>query len=316
LSIPKSKHFQLQRLADGVYAAIASERGHAICNAGIIDTGDRTIIYDTFISPDPAKDLLKAAKILSPRNTIRVVNSHYHNDHIRGNQVFPLDVDILSTATTREGITHKEPETIKWEKENIPKALADAKSKLRLEKDPKRRQALTLSSVYYEAILKSHPRLVTRLPNITFDGSLVMHGSRRRVELFTFAGHTDSDLVLILPDEKIAFMSDLLFVSYHPYLPGCSPELFRKSLREVGKLGVQTLVPGHGPVGSPSDLLLLDQYIQTLERIARDMVKAGKPREEIRLQPVPAPFDDWSLFFEDLFAMNLGFLIKYVSQGA
>ena len=316
MSIPKSKHFQLQRLADGVYAAIASERGHAICNAGIIDTGDRTIIYDTFISPDPAKDLLKAAKILSPRNTIRVVNSHYHNDHIRGNQVFPLDVDILSTATTREGITHKEPETIKWEKENIPKALADVKSKLRLEKDPKRRQALTLSRVYYEAILKSHHRLVTRLPNITFDGSLVMHGSRRRVELLTLAGHTDSDLVLILPDEKIAFMSDLLFVNYHPYLPGCSPELFRKSLREVGKLGVQTLVPGHGPVGSPSDLLLLDQYIQTLERIARDMVKAGKPREEIRLQPVPAPFDDWSLFFEDLFAMNLGFLIKYVSQGA
>jgi len=316
MSIPKSKHFQLQRLADGVYAAIASERGHAICNAGIIDTGDRTIIFDTFISHEPAKDLLKAAKILSPRNTIRVINSHYHNDHIRGNQVFPLDVDILSTATTREGITHKEPETIKWEKENIPKALANAKSRLRLEKDPKRRQALTLSRVYYEAILKSHPQLVTRLPNITFDGSLVMHGPRRRVELLTFAGHTDSDLVLILPDEKIAFMSDLLFVNYHPYLPGCSPELFRKSLRAVGKLGMQTLVPGHGPVGSPSDLLLLDQYIQTLESIAREMVKAGKPLEGIHLQPVPAPFDDWSLFFEDLFALNLGFLVKYVSQGA
>jgi glyoxylase-like metal-dependent hydrolase (beta-lactamase superfamily II) len=245
-----------------------------------------------------------------------VVNSHYHNDHIRGNQVFTPDVDILSTTTTLEGITHKEPETIKWEKENIPKALADTKSKLRREKDPKRRQALVLSSVYYEAILKSHPKLVTRLPNVTFEGSLVMHGSRRRVELLTLAGHTDSDLVLILPDEKIAFMSDLLFVNYHPYLPGCSPELFRKSLREVGKLGVQTLVPGHGPVGGPSDLSLLDQYIQTLESIARGMVKAGKPLEEIRLQPVPPPFVDWSLFFEDLFAINLGFLYKYVGLEA
>ena len=301
---------------DGVYAAVASEQGYASCNAGIIDIGDRTIIFDTFISPDPAKDLLKAAKRLTPQNVIRVVNSHYHNDHIRGNQVFPPDVDILSTATTLEGIIHKEPETIKWEKENIPKALADAKSKLMLEKDPKRRRALTLSSVYYEAILKSHPKLVTRLPNVTFEGSLVMQGPRRRVELLTLAGHTDSDLVLILPDEKIAFMSDLLFVNYHPYLAGCSPELFRKSLREVGRLGVQTLVPGHGPVGGPSDLLLLDQYIQTLESIARDMVKMGKPLEEIRIQPVPPPFDDWSLFFEDLFAMNLGFLYKYFSRNA
>ena len=312
MSIPESKHFQLQRLADGVYAAVASERGYAICNAGIIDAGDKTVIFDTFLSPDPAKDLLRAAKRLTPQNTIRVVNSHYHNDHIRGNQVFPPDVDILSTVKTLEGIIHKEPETIKWEKENIPKALVNTKSKLRLEKDPKRRQALVLSSVYYEAILKSHPKLVTRLPNVTFEGSLVMHGSRRRIELLTLAGHTDSDLVLYLPDEKIAFMSDLLFVNYHPYLPGCSPELFRKSLREVGKLGVQTLVPGHGPVGTTSDLSLLDQYIQTLESIARNMVKTGKSLEEIRLQSVPPPFDDWSLFFEDLFAMNLGFLYKYV----
>ncbi|MCJ7573890.1 MBL fold metallo-hydrolase, partial [Candidatus Bathyarchaeota archaeon] len=282
MSIPKSKHFQLQRLADGVYAAVASERGYAICNAGIIDTGDRTIVFDTFISPEATKDLLRAAKRLTPQNNIRVVNSHYHNDHIRGNQVFPPDVDILSTATTFEGIAHKEPEEIKWEKENLPKAIVDTKSKLRMEKDPKRRHDLALSIVYYEAIMKSHPKLKTRLPNITFEGSLTIHGTRRQVELLTLAGHTASDLVLYLPDEKIAFMSDLLFVNNHPYLAGCSPKRWRKSLREIGKLGVQTLVPGHGPVGSPSDLSLLDQYIQTLESIARNMVKMGKSPEEVR----------------------------------
>jgi cyclase len=316
LSIPKSKHFQLQRLADGVYAAVASERGYAICNAGIIDTGDRTIVFDTFISPEATKDLLRAAKRLTPQNNIRVVNSHYHNDHIRGNQVFPPDVDILSTATTFEGIAHKEPEEIKWEKENLPKAIVDTKSKLRMEKDPKRRHDLALSIVYYEAIMKSHPKLKTRLPNITFEGSLTIHGTRRQVELLTLAGHTASDLVLYLPDEKIAFMSDLLFVNNHPYLAGCSPKRWRKSLREIGKLGVQTLVPGHGPVGSPSDLSLLDQYIQTLESIARNMVKMGKSPEEARLQPIPPPFDNWCLFFEDIFVMNLGFLYKYVSQEA
>ena len=316
MSIPKSKHFQLQRLADGVYAAVASERGYAICNAGIIDTGDRTIVFDTFISPEATKDLLRAAKRLTPQSNIRVVNSHYHNDHIRGNQVFPPDVDILSTATTFEGIAHKEPEEIKWEKENLPKAIVDTKSKLRMEKDPKRRHDLALSIVYYEAIMKSHPKLKTRLPNITFEGSLTIHGTRRQVELLTLAGHTASDLVLYLPDEKIAFMSDLLFVNNHPYLAGCSPKRWRKSLREIGKLGVQTLVPGHGPVGSPSDLSLLDQYIQTLESIARNMVKIGKSPEEVRLQPIPPPFDNWCLFFEDIFVMNLGFLYKYVSQEA
>lgn len=316
MSNPESKHFQLQRLADGVYTAVASEGGHAICNAGIVDIGDRTIVFDTFISLDPAKDLLRAAKRLTPQNPIRVVNSHYHSDHIRGNQVFSPDVDIFSTATTLEGIVHEEPEEIEWEKESIPKAIVDTKSKLRLEKDPKRRRGLASSIVYYEAIMKSLPKLKTRLPNITFEGGLVMQGTRRQVELLSLSGHTASDLVLYLPDEKIAFMSDLLFVNMHPYLVGSSPERWRKSLRKIGKLGVQILVPGHGPVGKPSDLSLIDQYIQTLESIARNMVKTGKSPEEIRLQPVPPPFDNWYSFLEGIFAVNLDFLYKYANQEA
>jgi cyclase len=86
--LPESKHFQIERLADGVYAAIASEQGYAICNVGIIDIGDRTILFDTFISPEAARDLLKATEQLTSHKITHVINSHGHNDHIRGNQVF------------------------------------------------------------------------------------------------------------------------------------------------------------------------------------------------------------------------------------
>jgi hypothetical protein len=41
------------------YAVVATEQGYAICNVGIVDIGDKTIIFDTFISPDAAKDLLR-----------------------------------------------------------------------------------------------------------------------------------------------------------------------------------------------------------------------------------------------------------------
>ena len=313
MSIPKSKHFQLQRLADGVYTAVASEGGYAICNAGIVNTGDRTVVFDTFISPDPAEDLLRAAKRLTPQNAICVVNSHYHNDHIRGNQVFPPDIDILSTATTLEEISHKEPEEIKWEKENIPKAIVDTKSKLRREKDPKRRRDLALSIVYYEAIMKSHFKLKTRLPNITFEGSLIIHGTRRQVELLSLAGHTASDVVLYLPEEKIAFMGDLLFVNCHPYLASGSPEQWKQSLAEVEGLGVQIAVPGHGPVGQSASLSVMLQYIQSLESIVVNMIKSGKPVDQASFEPVPSPFDTW-LCFEDFFTINLKFLYKLAQK--
>ena len=52
-----SKHFQLQQVAEGVYAAIHIDGGAAIGNAGIVDLGDRTLIYDTFFTPQTAEDL-------------------------------------------------------------------------------------------------------------------------------------------------------------------------------------------------------------------------------------------------------------------
>jgi len=95
--LPESKHFKLEKLADGVYATIHKIGGHAICNAGIIDLGGKTVIFDTFLSPTAAKELLKIVKELKLSPIAYVVNSHYHNDHIRGNQVFGDNVIIIST---------------------------------------------------------------------------------------------------------------------------------------------------------------------------------------------------------------------------
>jgi len=314
--LPESKHFQIEPLAEGVYAAVASEQGYAICNAGIVDIGDKTIIFDTFISPKAAKDLLKAAKQLASHKTLYVVNSHFHNDHIRGNQVFSPDMDIISTTWTREAIPQSERKEIQWEKENIPQGIIDAQLKLATEKDSKRRRELTLLIAYYKAIIESHPQLKTRLPNITFEPpKLVIHGTQRTAELLAFVGHTASDLVLYLPQEKIAFMSDLLFISIHPYLPSGFPERWKESLGTVEALGIQTVVPGHGPVGRSADLSVMTQYIQSLESIVVNMVRSGRSLEEVSLQPIPSQFENWLLFFDNFFIANLQFLYKCVAQG-
>lgn len=312
--LPESKHFQIERLADGVYAAVASQQGHASCNAGIIDNGDRTIIFDTFISPEAARDLLKVTEQLASHKITYVVNSHGHNDHIRGNQVFGSDVDIISTALTREAIARDEPEEIKWEKETIPKEIIDAQLKLDDERDPKRRRELASLISYLQGMSKSHCELKTRLPNITFEHELTIHGTERTIKLLPLAGHTFSDVVLYLPKEKIAFMSDLLFVKIHPYLASGSPEKWKQSLAEIKELGIQIVVPGHGPVGRSADLSLMLQYIQSLESIAVNMIKSGKSVEQASFEPIPSPFDTW-LCFENFFVANLMFLYKLGTQG-
>jgi len=312
--LPESKHFQIEPLVDGVYAAIASEQGYASCNAGIIDIGDRTILFDTFLTPKAARDLLKVAEQLTSNKITHVINSHEHNDHIRGNQVFGSDVDIISTALTREAIARNEPKNIKLEKETIHKEIIDAQSKLDAEKDPKRRRELAFLISEMQDVSKSHCELKTRLPNVTFEHRLIMHGTNRTVELLPLAGHTKSDIIVYLPKERIAFMGDLLFVNIHPYLASGSPEQWKQSLAEVEALGVEIAVPGHGPVGKSADLSAMLQYIQSLESIVVNMMKSGKSSEQASFEPIPTPFDTW-LCIEDFFVTNLKFLYKLATQG-
>jgi cyclase len=307
--LPESKHFQLERLAEGVYAAVAAEQGYASCNAGIIDIGDRTIIFDTFITPEAARDLLKAAEKLTSNKITHVINSHEHNDHIRGNQVFGPDVDIISTVKTREAIALNEPEDIKLEKETIDKRITEMQSRLNSEKDSKRRREISLILSEMQGVSRSHGELETRLPNITFEHGLTVHGSERMIKLLPLAGHTPSDVVLHLSDEKIAFMGDLLFVNMHPYLASGSPERWKQSLAEVEGLGVEVVVPGHGPVGRSEDLSLMSQYIRSLEGIVVDMIRSGKPVEQAVLEAVPSQFEAW-LCPDNFFVSNLRFLYK------
>jgi glyoxylase-like metal-dependent hydrolase (beta-lactamase superfamily II) len=104
---PTSPHFRIEKLADGVYAAIHKDGGGAICNAGIVGLGDRTLVFDVFLTPQAARDLKVAAELLTRKPVTLVVNSHCHNDHIWGNQVFTAQADILSTVTTAEMIAHE-----------------------------------------------------------------------------------------------------------------------------------------------------------------------------------------------------------------
>lgn len=99
-TLPASPHFRLEELAQGVYAAIHTPGGDAIGNAGIIDLGDRTVIFDTCQSPLAAADLQRAAVTLCGRPVDYVVNSHWHSDHVLGNAVL-ADATIIATPTTR-----------------------------------------------------------------------------------------------------------------------------------------------------------------------------------------------------------------------
>jgi cyclase len=80
--VPESQRFRIEKMAEGAYAAIHIEGGAAVGNAGIVDLGDRTLVYDSLFTPQAGEDLRTTAEALFGRPVAMVIDSHWHNDHI------------------------------------------------------------------------------------------------------------------------------------------------------------------------------------------------------------------------------------------
>ena len=309
--LPDSKHFRLQQLVEGVYAAIHREGGGAIGNAGIVDLGDRTLVYDTFIAPQPAEDLRAAAEALTGRPVDTVINSHWHSDHIWGNQVFGQDTDILSTEETRRLIiAARDHGGYQSEMASAEADLESTRARFQAAQDEGQRRELALWIDEYQSVVEAKPILQVRAPNLTFVQRLAFHGTKRSAELTDFAGgHTESDAVLFLPQEGIAFVSDLLFVECHPWLGGCDPDRLPGILDAISALAPKVLVPGHGPVGTADSLAQMKQYVSTLDGLARKMVEQGEAEERIDAMAIPEPYNDWLI--ASFFSGNMHSLYRH-----
>jgi glyoxylase-like metal-dependent hydrolase (beta-lactamase superfamily II) len=308
--LPRSKHFRLEQLADGVYAVIHAPGGAAIGNAGIIDLGDRTIVYDALFTPHAGEDLRAVAEILTGRPVDAVIDSHWHNDHIWGNQAFGAETDIISTEETRRMILVTRGHGAFDEfMANAEANLDSTRAALRETDDEGQRRQLAMWVDYHQSVVDTKPILTVRPPNLAFTGRLVLHGAARSAELLDFVGaHTESDIVLFLPEDGIAFMSDLLFIDHQPYLGGGDPDILLQALEAVACLSPRLLVPGHGPVGTAESLSMMGRYVQTLDGLARKMVAAGQAEEAIDTMAQPEPFGDWLL--SAFFPVNMHFLYQ------
>ncbi len=307
--LPDSRHFELRQLAEGVFAAIHRDGGAAIGNAGIVDLGDRTLVFDTFLAPRPAEDLRAAAEVLTGRPVDAAIDSHWHSDHIWGNQVFGADTDIISTEATRRLIVATKGD------EDFDSLMANAEAKLRAtlaklhaETEEGRRRELALWVDEYRGIVEAKPMLQVRAPNLTFSRRLAFYGTKRSAELMDLAGHTESDAALFLPQDGIVFMGDLLFVRCHPYLGDGNPEALLHALEVVSGLAPKLLVPGHGPVGTADSLVQMQHYVSTLDGLARKIAEEGKPEESIGAMVIPEPFEDWLI--ASFFSVNMHFLYQ------
>lgn len=303
-TLKRSEHFHIKEVTKGVFAAISIPGTGSLGNATIIDLGDKTLVVDTFTTFQAAQDLKAAAIYLTEKPVSYVINTHWHSDHTSGNQVFIPEAEIITTSTTREIMATFGKNRIAQQQSNsepILQALNEMEEKIKLEKDEKFKKEMQWDNTSDRAYMKMLPDLVYTLPTITFEEQMCIQGSERTIHLITYGGgHTQSDLFLYLPDEKMAIMGDLVLSKHHPVLNNANPPEWLKILEKIEQLDIETIVPGHGDVCTKNELHDIKNYIIDIEKLVKQAIQDKKSIHEIT---VPKDYQDWH--FTTYFKSNL-----------
>jgi cyclase len=261
---------KVERVGDGVYAAIAEDDGVAVGNAAFVDLGGETLVFDTHVSLAAGRELREAAEQFGPVRT--VVLSHWHGDHVYGAGAFDADANVVATAGTAALM-----------RERTAPRIAAMKARPLEEFD---------GTPFAEIARTELEALELRLPDETFDEERTFTGKKRTAQALTYGGgHTLSDGVLWLPAEKILFAADLVVVDSHGWVGDGDVRAWPGILERLAELAPETVVPGHGPVAGPEAIGFMLRYL--------DAVTNAEPG-------APNPFPDLAL--ADGWEGNLGAL--------
>ncbi|AIQ65337.1 cyclase [Paenibacillus stellifer] len=308
-----SDHFRLNYIADRVIAAIAVPGTGSLGNAAIIDLGDTTLVVDTFSTIQAAEDLKAAAEYLTGNPVSYVINTHWHSDHTSGNQVFLPAAHIISTSTTREIMNTFARDRLAQYRENteqLYQAIEEFKEQIQQETDEKLKREMAWENASDREFMKMLPNLVHSLPTITFDQQMTIHGSNRSIQLITFGGgHTQSDAIVYIPEDKIVVIGDLVLSKHHPVLTYANPQEWLNILEQIELLDVETIVPGHGEVCSLQELHEVKGYITDIMAIVTEAVQSKNSIDEIE---VPELYRSW--YFTTYFKTNLSKVYDMITK--
>ncbi len=302
---PPALPTDFQKLAEGVFAQIVSPDSDAVSNSGILVLDSGVLLFDTHFTPEAADALLEKIKTLTSRPVRYIVNSHFHSDHTHGNQAFPATRQILSSTDTRRDMLQKDMATLNQMQTLAQNQVEQLSKDMRLEKDAKTQEALRAQLNQRTAFMRRMSALKILVPGMTIDDTLSFVDGGQQVDLMVPGpGHTDGDLVLYLPQEKIAFLGDLFFKDAIPSVDDARMLDWMKTLREILKLDAKTFVPGHGQVGDRADLEEFLGYFEDLKALVEPAVARGDTLEQV-VQDTHMPSKYAAYSFQNFFPANL-----------
>ena len=241
----------LRKLVDGIFVNTDGTNGG---NHGAIVLEDEVVMIDSgMIHPKSREDkdfLIEETGL----PILKLIFTHSHGDHVFGAQAFE-PVSLIASAPMRQRC--EDNLKTDWELETLKKNYEPMK-----EDRPELWEAIQDLSI--------------RLPDTIFKTHLFL-GNNEEISVKLLGGHTSGSSTIISHPHDAIFVGDLIFSGQFPYGgdPTCDPDRWIMALEEILDLGLETIIPGHGPVCGLDELEGYIQALMDLRANVEDATMAG-----------------------------------------
>ena len=278
--------FTIEKIADGVYAALARPQIITNCNAAIFVNSKEVLVVDAHSKPSAAAALIAQIKKEVTSKPVRyLVNSHFHYDHTQGDSAYKASgakLDIIASETTKQLMTQLSRNRLKDSLDGVPPQIDDLQARLAKTNsaaDKARYEDLIRQLQAYQAEMKSYP---LELPNITFDKSYTIKDTAGDLHIeFRGRAHTAGDIVTFSPAKRVVAAGDAI-IGFLPNINDGYPKLWPATINSIGQLAFDHIICGHGSVQQDrARMTQMRAYIEELTERVEDGKKAGRPLAEL-----------------------------------
>lgn len=279
--------FTIEKVADGVFAALAKPQILINSNAAIFVNSDHVVVLDAHSKPSAAASLInQITREITTKPVRYLINSHFHWDHTQGDSAYKAknpNVTIVASETTKQLMTQLGRDRAKESVDGVPKMIDDVQAQISKAKTPADRaywqeQIRQLNG--YRTEMKNY---TPDLPTFSFAKSHILKDSAGDLHLeFHGRAHTAGDIVVFSPQKRVVASGDMIS-GFLPNMADGYPSEWPGTITSVEKLGFGQTITGHGPVQHNRVRIgQLRNYIEELtERVEREK-KAGKPLADVR----------------------------------
>ncbi|MFZ0212145.1 MAG: MBL fold metallo-hydrolase [Candidatus Acidiferrales bacterium] len=262
--------FALHDLGHGAWAAIDNPDAKAArsgANAGFVIGDDGVAVVDTFENPAAAQELLDQIRLKTKLPIRFVVNTHYHLDHVAGNNIFAA---VGATVMAQENVRV-------WER--------------------------TENSKFFGAKITPQQKEMVEslgLPSVTYKDGVEIYLGARKLIVRSLPGHTGGDSFVYDPAANVVFCGDLFWDHTLPNLIDASTKPWISSLDTLlADYPTATFVPGHGEVGHAQDVRDFRGYLSDLRDFiaqAQAQGKSGDALMDAVMPQIKQKYGSWNFF--------------------